>query len=350
MEASPELTDRERQILQAVVHSYITTAQPVGSRAVVKRFGLDLSAATVRNVMADLEDTGFLQQLHTSSGRVPTEKGYRYYVDYLMKVQELTVEERRRIEREYAERLNNADEVLRHTSHLLALLTQQAGLAEAPRNEDATVAYLDLMPVSDERVALLIADHFGRVRSLAVDMDPPMAREDIEALTRFLNDHARGVTVKDLVHSIESKLQMFLDEQRMLAEQALRVLQLVPRREPSQLFLEGATQLFDQPEFNDIARVRDVLGLLEAPDRLGKMLHAMYVPAPGRTSAVLIGGDDSTDGFREISVVASPYSIEGKPVGLIGVLGPRRMHYSRLTSIVDYTAGMVGRILTRLSR
>ncbi|MDZ4858270.1 MAG: hypothetical protein SGI88_04750, partial [Candidatus Hydrogenedentes bacterium] len=125
-----DLSDREKLILQAAVHSFITTAEPVGSRAIVKRFDLDLSAATVRNVMADLEEAGYLQQLHTSSGRVPTDLGYRYYVDYLMRAQELTLHERARIETELTARLNDADEVMRQTSHLLALLSHQTGIVE----------------------------------------------------------------------------------------------------------------------------------------------------------------------------------------------------------------------------
>ena len=164
-----DLGERERLILHAVVHTHITTAEPVGSRSVVKRFDLDLSPATVRNVMADLEDLGFLQQIHTSSGRVPTDQGYRYYVDYLMQVQALTLRERSRIEREFERKLNDADEVLRQTSHLLAMVTRQAGLAEAPNEGRAEVQRLDLIPFAACRLAVLIVDNFGRARTLTVE-------------------------------------------------------------------------------------------------------------------------------------------------------------------------------------
>ncbi|MFO7974032.1 MAG: hypothetical protein R6V12_05300, partial [Candidatus Hydrogenedentota bacterium] len=140
-----QLSPRERLILQAVVHTYITTAEPVGSRAIVRRFDLDVSAATVRNVMADLEEAGYLRQLHTSSGRVPTDKGYRYYVDFLMNVQELTVAERARIQGELSRKLDDADEVIRNTSRLLALTSHHMGLVEAPDQRNAEVCRVEMV-------------------------------------------------------------------------------------------------------------------------------------------------------------------------------------------------------------
>ncbi len=348
MMAEPELSERERVVLQAVVHTYITTAEPVGSRSVVKRFGLDWSPATVRNVMSDLEDLGYVQQLHTSSGRVPTDKGYRYYVDYLMRVQELTLAEQEQIEREFSEKLSDADEVLRHTSHLLALITAQAGMAEAPSDDAAEVRQIEIMAVGEQQIAVLIVDHFGRVRSMSIRLEHPPSAAELPVLNRFLNEHLRGVTIEHLVGVVERKCRAFLDEQRLLAEQALRVLNLVPQQRHGQLFLEGATQLFEQPEFKDIARAREVFGLLEEHDRLIGLLRATSLRNEPLGGFVLIGSENEDNGVEGISVVASPYRVGGQQVGMIGVLGPRRMPYSRLTAIVDYTAGMVGRILTRL--
>lgn len=348
MSRGPDLTDREQQILYAVVQSYITTAEPVGSRSVVKRFDLGLSPATVRNVMADLEEKEYLQQLHTSSGRVPTDKGYRYYVNYLMRVQELTVAERGRIEREFTDKLNDADDVLRQTSHLLALITHQAGLAETPNEENVLVRRFELMPLSEERLAVLMADNFGRVRSMTLQLERPIPPEEIPRLNRFLNEQLQGLAVGELAACVEKKLCTFLDEQRGLAEQALEVLNLVPIHRPSQLFLDGATQLFEQPEFKDVDKAREVFGLLEERERLADLLRAAAKDYPALHSRVVIGAEGRRSGLEGISVVASPYRVDGKPVGMIGVLGPRRMPYSRLMAIVNYTAEKVGRILGRL--
>lgn len=344
----PDLNEREREILHAVVHSYITSAEPVGSRTVVKRFGMELSPATVRNVMADLEDAGFLQQLHTSSGRVPTELGYRYYVNHLMRVQRLTLEERDRIEREYQAKLNDADAVLRQTSHLLALVTHQAGVAEAPSESAAVVQRVELLPLWGARMAVLIVDSFGRLRTMHVELEEALDAEALGRLNQFLNDQLRGATADSLAAAIEQRLRSYFDEQRRLAELALRVLKLLPRQTQGQLFLEGAAQLFEQPEFSDIARAREVMGLFEERERLVEVLReALAQSSPGK-GAVFIGPEGT--GLDGLSVVSSPYEVNGKTVGVVGVIGPRRMPYPRLTAIVEHTAGLVGRMLTRLAR
>lgn len=350
MNVPQELNERERLILHAVVHSYITTAEPVGSRSVVKRFGMDLSPATVRNVMADLEELGYLQQIHTSSGRVPTDRGYRYYVNHLMRVQELTLTERVRIEQEFSAKLNDADAVLRQTSHLLALVSGQAGIAETPNESSAVVRRVELMPVSETRLAVLFADSFGRVHSITAHMENSVPTDRLLLLSRFLNEHLQGITIDSLVTVLENKLRSFLDDQRQLAEMALTLLSFLPPPSRGQLYLEGATHLFEQPEFQDIDQVRAVFGLLEERTRLAALLRGAVRETESKHGAVVIGTENSPDGVNGISVIASPYQVDGYPVGMIGVLGPRRMPYPKLTAIVDYTAGMVSRILTRLAR
>lgn len=344
------LSDREELILKAVVHSYITSAEPIGSRAVVKRFTLDISPATVRNVMADLEEAGYLQQVHTSSGRVPTDHGYRYYVDYLMHVQEVTQAERKRIEEDFASKMNDADALLRQTSHLLALISHQTGIVESPSDKSAVVNHIEITPIGGMRVAVLLADNYGRVQTLVVSLEETISVEDAAKLNRFLNKHLRGTAIDRLAHEMHAKLKDFVDEQHALADRALRVLDLVPANRPGQLFLEGATQLFEHPEFRDVERAREVFGLLEERDRIIELLRAGAKSLEPRTSHVVIGSEAHRHGMEEISVVAAPYDINGETVGMLGVLGPRRMPYSRVTGIVEYTAGMLGKLLTRLSR
>ncbi|NLF57975.1 MAG: heat-inducible transcription repressor HrcA [Candidatus Hydrogenedens sp.] len=347
MPETPELNERERAILHDVVQSYITTAEAVGSRTVVRRFGMDLSAATVRNVMADLEELGYLQQLHTSSGRVPTDTGYQYYIRHLMKVQELTQAERARIESEFSQRMNDADDVLRQASHLLALVSHHAGLAETPNDSTAVLARMDLVKISPDRMAVLLVDNFGRVRSMIADIDAAMNAPEMEKLNNFMNDHLRGLPVDQLAGAVGDKVRLFLDEQRKLAQRALEVLMLLPKRPRGQLFLEGASQLFEQPEFQNMEQARGVFNLLEEQDQLLTMLRAA-ASGENTSSTVLLGGGDGRERMDGLGVVASPYRVGDRKVGMIGVLGPRRMHYSKLMSVVDYTADLVGRLLTRL--
>lgn len=342
------LNDREREILNAVVNSYITSAEPVGSRTVVKRFGLELSAATVRNVMADLEEQGYLQQVHTSSGRVPTDLGYRYYVDHLMQVHRLTLQERRRIEGEFEHRLDDVNALLRHTSHLLALVSHQAGLAEMPDTRQALVQQFELVPLGENRMSVLMVDNFGTVHSMTTSPGIAGDPSKIELLNTFLNQNFRGVAMGSLSDMIRSKLGKYLDEQHEMAQNALEVLDLMPVHRESQLFLGGTVQLFEQPEFQHVDQARTVFGLLEEHDRLIMLLRKAVSDGEGK--AVYISKHEDNMGAEGIGVVASSYNVDGEPAGLIGVLGPRRMPYSRLTAVVQYTADLLGRILTRLGK
>ena len=347
-EKIPALGEREREILHAVVNSYITTAEPVGSRAVVKRFNLDLSAATVRNAMADLEDMGYLQQVHTSSGRVPTDDGYRYYVDYLMHVQELTLSEKRRIERDFSQKLEDVDGLLRHTSQLLALASRQAGIAEAPDLSQTRVQRFELVPVGENRVAVLMIDNYGTVRSVMATLSSPIETRQVETLNTFLNQNFVGTATGSLADSVRTRLGEILGGQRDLAQHALEALDLMPQRQEKRLFLEGAVQLFEQPEFQRVEQARGVFGLLEGHDKLISILRKAVADGDGR--AVFISRDDDDLGVDGIGVVASAYHVDGEPAGFIGVLGPRRMPYSKLTSLVHHTASLVGRLLTKLGK
>jgi len=344
------LNEREQHILQAVVHLYTTTAEPVGSRAIVKRFGLDISPATVRNVMADLEEAGYLQQLHTSSGRVPTDKGYRYYVDYLMRIQEITHSERTRLEQQITDRLNDADAILRETSYLLALISHQTGIIEPPRLNTAELRHLELIPISDERVAILLADNYGGVQTMVLTLETGTDTRNLHRLNRFLNEHLRGTPIDELADSLNDQLEEFAGESRVLAGQALELVKQMSGVTPKQLFLEGTTQLFEQPEFQSIEKARQVFGLLEERERLVELLRAGVVNPEPHPSMVVIGSEAHQQGFEELSVVSAPYRIGERQVGMVGVLGPRRMPYSKLSGLVEFTAERLSSLLTRLAR
>lgn len=332
-----------------MVHLYITLAEPVGSRVVVKRFDLDISPATVRNVMADLEEDGYIQQLHTSSGRVPTDKGYRYYVDFLMSVQELTQSERARLDEDLSEKLNNADAILKQTSSLLALVSHQAGIVEIPDPKIALVNRVDIMPISDSQAALLIADNYGRVQTMVLPWSHPLDDTSYIHLNNFLNEQLRGIAIDTMPTVIRTKLRSFAEEQRRLAEIAIKLLDHIPGETTEQLYLSGATQLFEQPEFHDVEKAQAVFGLLDERDRVVELLHNGITRGDDAVR-VIIGTEDPEHGLEEISVVSAPYRVNDKNVGMIGILGPRRMQYSKLTGIVKYTAAKLGALLTKLAR
>lgn len=344
-----QLSEREATILQAVVHTYILTAEPVGSRVLVKRYGLRLSPATVRNVMADLEERGYLEQVHTSSGRVPTGRGYRYYIDYLMRVQELTLAERARIQGELSGKIADIDEIMRQTSHLLALISNQTGIVEAPDDNDAEVHRVEMVTLGPARVAIILADNLGQVRTVMVTPDEPLSAGEAQRLGRFLTENFRGVTAQRLVEAVRARLGDYLDEQYRLARQALGLLDQIPPSRPGQVFLEGLTQLFEQPEFHDVQKAREVFGLLEGRDRLMELLRAARSDEDMRGALVVIGSELSSPGLHDISIVMAPYRVGGRRVGVIGVLGPRRMHYPRVAGLVGFTADLLSMRLTGIS-
>lgn len=343
------LSDREKQILQAVVHTYITTAEPAGSRSIVKRFNMDLSPATVRNVMADLEDMGYLEQVHTSSGRVPTDRGYRYYVDYLMEVQKLTLTERARLEKEFERLFNDADEVLRQTSHLLALASHQTGLVETPSEEVAAVRRIELFPLEGRRMAVILVDSCGRVRTMMAIAEEQLNPDEITKLNRFLNDTLFDVPMHRVTAELERAVQQQEYEERMLANRALGLIAALPVRREGRLYLEGATHLFAQPEFHDVEKAREVFTFLEQREGLAEILRSSWGNVENQSSLVLIGRESDREGMEQISVVAAPYNVGEQRAGMVGVLGPRRMPYSQITGVVEYTANLLSRFLTRLA-
>lgn len=346
------LSEREEHILRAVVDSHISTAEAVGSRSIVKRFKLNLSPATTRNVMADLEEAGYLEQLHTSSGRVPTDRGYRYYVDHLMDIEELMADEQVRIDRDLGQDEICTEEVMRQASRLLAAVSQQAAIVQVPDGCTATVRHIEVVSVSRKRLGIMIADNIGGVRTVLVTVDQPLLPDELAQLNRFVNDCLRGAFLDQLSAALAARLSTLKDERRRLAEKALDLFNSMPSPGAAQLFMDGARQLFEQPEFRDAAKARAVVTLLEERERLTSLFR-LGGPHRGPDRVLIVIGsetqEEGLDGLGEISVVGAPYRVGDVSVGVLGVLGPKRMPYARVTAVVDYTAESLGRHLTRLA-
>ncbi|MFO7974950.1 MAG: HrcA family transcriptional regulator, partial [Candidatus Hydrogenedentota bacterium] len=268
---------------------------------------------------------------------------------FLMNVQELTVAERARIQGELSRKLDDADEVIRNTSRLLALTSHHMGLVEAPDQRNAEVCRVEMVPVGARRVGLVLVDNYGRVRTLVAKLDDEWSSERIQRIGRFLDTNFRGVSVEGLRAAVSARTSAFIDEQRRLAEQALHVLALMPPSRQGEVILEGTTHLFEQPEFRDLDRARQVFGFLEEHDRLVELLRsAMREGQPLRTS-IVIGSEVPDAELHEISIVVAPYRVGDHPAGMVGVLGPRRMEYSRLAGLVEYTAALLGSYLSGIA-
>lgn len=348
MGAEP-LTEREEQVLEAVVRTYVRTAEPVGSRRATKQYPLGVSPATVRNTMADLEDKGFLYHPHTSAGRVPTDLAYRYYVDALMRPMRLTHHERDKLRRELKETGAGALEWLVHrAAQALGLLTGELGVAVAPRLDEAVLERVELAAVSSEKVLLMLTLDSGVVRTVYVDVPLSVPRGTLASVTVLLNERLAGQTLKEIRSTLPERLRDAAPGD-------------APATELIRVFVQSGDELFEwdgvvgeelhlgrtsvlanQPEFANSAELKRLIELTERRDLLTGVLGGREHEAPLN---ITIGEEHRPPELHTFTVVTSEYHAAGMN-GVIGVIGPTRMPYDKVVAIVDRTSGLVSELLS----
>ena len=345
--AITRLSERSRRILAALVSEYVETGEPVASATLVKRGGFGLSSATVRNVLASLEEQGFVYQPHTSSGRVPTDVGYRCYVNMLM--------ENRRpgrspgIEAQLLAQAGTSplmDEALTRASHILSAFSHHVGFAVAPDSEEAAFQRIDFVPVSDTRVLVVVVTRGGHVTNKVVDIGENLRPDDLHQAANYLNDQFAGLPLGEVRTAVIARLAEERTLYDTLLSRALRLAQSTFEGLPAQpntLFIEGAATLVEESREGAVSlgTLRVLLRMIEEKHRLVRLLTE-YMEGPGLT--VIIGTEHSAPDLREFSLVAATYT-DGDRRGSIGVLGPTRMRYSRAIAIVDSAARTVTRLL-----
>lgn len=344
-----DLSDRERQVLEAVVRTYVDTAEPAGSRTVSKRHGLGVSPATVRNTMSDLEEKGYLFHPHTSAGRVPTDLAYRFFVDQMVRPADLSEVERERIHQELEGTGHSAVErMVRRATRALSLLSYELGLAVAPRLEDAVLEKLDLIQVSAEKVLLVATIRSGLVRTIYVDLPGEVPQDTLVTLAMLLNERLAGRTLSELRTSLPHRLRDAVAEDD-------------PAGELLNIFMQSGAELFDwsggdaghvhlgqtsilaaQPEFTSGERLKSLIELTERRDLLASALGSRE---HGGGLKITIGGEHDSEMLTDFTLVTAEYSAGGLK-GVIGVIGPTRMPYEKVIAIVDYTSRMVSHLLT----
>ena len=340
------LSERERRILEAVVQSYVETAEPVGSRRVARRFGLGVSAATVRNAMSDLEEKGLLFHPHTSAGRVPTDSAYRLYVDSLMSLARPTSEQDAALREELTAEGSTIGAILRRAAQVLSVLTQELGIAVAPALDNVTLERLELLRVSSERLMLVLSLQSGVVRTIFVEVPGTIHPEAVATISQILNERLGGLTLREIRQTLRERLR---DAAGSRSEHELLDIFLAtgdqlfdgPAAGAEDLMLGRASVLADQPEFQSGERIRDILALTEQREGLRRVL-AERVHGLGIT--ITIGGENQDERLARLSVVTSPYSA-GALSGVIGVIGPTRMPYEKVVTVVEHTSRMVGDLL-----
>jgi len=350
----PEVVEqRKKDLLQWVIHYYIKHSKPVSSSLIAEESGMALSPATIRNILQELEDEGFLHQPHTSSGREPTDKGYRFFVDALIDVQRLASREKDHIEGQYRDRIEELDTLLSETSKLLSKVSHGAGLVLSPQMRDQTLRRLELIPLSGKNVLAIVVTEAGQVRHWPIRLAFAPAARQINVLNRFLNDTVRGCSVKDAQSIVMAQLQKMEREFRdltTLADELLREVGSVVS--PEALYVEGADNILSYAEdMGDIATVQSLMRVFNEKGRLAGLLeHELdlkrLAPQPGAGRGkprVSIGVESGLPELKDLSLVTSTYRYHDRVVGVLGILGSKRMEYSHMMSLVDCLSEIVSR-------
>ncbi|MCD6326979.1 heat-inducible transcription repressor HrcA [bacterium] len=338
------LDARKEEVLRSVVAHYANTGEPVSSRTASRITGLGLSAATIRNIMADLEDEGYICQTHISSGRLPTDKGYRYFVDYLMSCAKLSPAEQRSISEEYEAGSSEIEDVLRQTSELLSTFTRHTGIVSICDLSGTLCKHIDFIHVSGRRMLAVIVTENGMVTNKVVVLDEAISQEQLDKLSRFVNDRFRGLSLAQIREQVMSQME---DERRRfdkLQDLALMVSEKVFDGEAEAEVFVGAKQnILELASPSDIERLRALFMALEEKKRLVTILNECLA---GGTK-IFIGKEFDLDELSDYSLVARPYGTGERALGTVGIIGPTRMQYAKLIAIVDFTAKIINRLLSR---
>ncbi len=332
---------RAKKILHAVVSEYLATGEAVGSHTVTRRYGLDVSAATVRTVMGDLEEIGLLRHAHTSGGRLPTERGLRYYVDMLLRVRSLTTGEKDEIRERLAPVSGDVPEVMQRTTRMLRELSHLTVVVQSPRPDSDVVQHLEFVQLRDGQLLAVIAAQSGQLQNKLVPIDFALAPGDLERINNYLNGLVSGLTLDQVRARLLEEIASDRAAHDELAARALRLARAaVPVDTSAEVFVDGQSNLLLGKA--DVERAKLLLRTLEEKDLLVRLLERT-LSAPG--ICVFIGAEANLADLTDVSVVAAPYVADGRALGTIGVIGPSRMNYSRVIPLVDFTAEMIGETL-----
>lgn len=334
----PGLSDREALVLRHVIHNFILSANPVGSRTISRLRDIDLSPATIRNAMSDLEEKGLLAHPHTSSGRVPTDYGYRVYVNHLMHLEQLSPAEMELIERNVDELMPDVEAILSRTAQLLSSIGRQLGVVLAPSFEEGRLEHLELVPLARNRLLVVITVASGLARTVTLEFERPMKAEDLPGVARLLQKRLVGLSLREIRETIQERLADIGGEVGGLARLFIDSTDRLFRLPSSQaLILEGARNIPDIPEFREEG-LRSVLEILEDREMVLHLL-SQHLQDSVRVS---IGAEHELERALDYSLVTAGFSVGSLP-GSLGIIGPRRMPYSRLVSLVRYTADLINR-------
>lgn len=328
-----DLSERKLRILQAIISDFVTSAEPVGSRTLSKKYDLGVSPATIRNEMADLEEQGFLTHPHTSAGRIPSEKAYRLYVNEMMKTRELSPQEKETISQKLYENVTELDKTIEHAAHILSEITNLTSFAMTPEVSHDELKFIDLLPVDEDTVVLMIVSDSGRVSNTTLKMRVPYDEEALRLLSKNLTYNYRGKTLSEaLTTNIIEDFETDIEAMSALARNVMpSFMKTLGDMLNVNLYMDGLTNIFSLPEYNDLDKAKSFMEMVNRREDLTRTLI-------NRDKGVMItiGKENNEEILDDCSLITATYHVDGKLIGKLGVIGPTRMRYGEVTSVVEY--------------
>lgn len=336
-----DLNDRKRKILQAIIEEYITTAEPVGSRAISRKESLGLSSATIRNEMADLEEMGYLLQPHTSAGRVPSDDGYRFYVNSLMRRYKLGVEAISELQQLLENRVSQLEKTIRKAGALTSALTEYAAFVTTPK-PFSKIRKLELIPIENSQVLLIVVTHAARSRMLRADIDAEQCAEMSDILNKNLVGFGAGEVSFEKVEQIQREIQQSLKiEPKIVIDILSFVYETISELEDIDIYIDNARSILRYPEYSNLEKAREIFDFLEDKENLKKLAES----GSKKGINVKIGKENGLEILNDCSLVTFDYSLDDKTMGKIGVIGPKRMNYSKVFASLDLISSEIDKIL-----
>lgn len=346
---APELDKRKAYILTTVVYEYIATAEPVGSGTLTQKYNLGVSSATIRNEMAELEARGYLVQPHTSAGRIPSDTGYRTYVDRLMPAETLSAEESARLRTEFAKAGRALDEIIEQTTKLLAQYSQNLAVVLAPNKDSQTFRHLQLIWLAERSVLMVVVTTAGVTEQHVIEPELPVDPDELTRASNALNSRLSGKLLADLDRAavVGALTEIMPPVQASLIDGIVAGFARSHRPGERRILFGGAQHLLDQPEFRDFKKLRSILDLVEEERTLYRVVLDS-IERHAATPAVRIGGELELEDMAECSLIAIPYRMGDRSLGVLAILGARRMPYGRMMALISATADHLSRHLTEV--
>lgn len=339
------LTEREEKILYAVINEYIHTAAPIGSQTIVEAYDVGLSAASVRNIMALLEEKGYLMQPHTSAGRAPTEKGFRFYVDTYLKKRSLNKKEQERIRSSYNLERLDVEEVVKETSRVLSLFSHYLGVVLAPKLTHASIKKFELIHVKKNYILVILISSSGIIYKQLLRIEEELRQDDLDRMANFLNSFASGLTLREVKERVieEMKKEKNLFDRLILRALEISKTAIADAEKTKEVYIEGSSNILSQPEFRDLQKMK---ALLKAVEEKGAILKILDKCLRSKGLQVVIGSENPWKEISTCTIIAAPYGTEKEVLGTLGVIGPIRMDYERTIPLVEYTAALVSNMIS----